>query len=111
MLSKEELQIIFESQFNAESWKRVLLEVFGLKRYQMKPQEVGVAPNEWDAKGYELGDFATNEGRLVGVYEVKINNAVQLQYNKVGLRNLLKPIYKNNVDAALVIFNQGKQWR
>ena len=111
MLSKEELQIIFESEFNAESWKRVLLEVFGLKRYQMKPQEVGVAPNEWDAKGYELGDFATIEGRLVGVYEVKINKAVKLQYSKVGLRNLLKPIYKNNVDAALVVFNQGKQWR
>lgn len=83
MLSKEELKEIFESEFDAESWKRVLLDVFGLKRYQIKPQEVGVVPNEWDAKGYELGDFATVEGRLVGVYEVKINNAYSFSTTKL----------------------------
>lgn len=111
MLSAEELKEIFESEFNPESWKRVLVEVFGLKLYNIKPQKIGTTPNDWEAEGFELGNFVTIEGRLVGVYEVKINEKVRLQYNKVGLRNLLKPIYNEDVDAALVVFNQKKQWR
>jgi len=111
MLSPEELKDIFESEYNSEKWRRVLIEVFGIKNFHIKPQTIGTVSNDWEAKGFELGSFATIEGRLVGVYEVKINDSVKLQYNKVGLRNLLKPIYNEAVDAALVVFNQGQQWR
>lgn len=111
MLSAEELKDIFESEYHPENWRRVLIEVFGIKNFHIKPQTIGTVPNDWEAKGYELGSFASIEGRLVGVYEVQINDSVKLQYNKVGLRNLLKPIYNEAVDAALVVFNQGKRWR
>ncbi|TKK70218.1 hypothetical protein FC093_05570 [Ilyomonas limi] len=111
MLSAEELKRIFESEFNPESWKRILIEIFGVKRLHLQPQTIGVTPNDWNAKAFELGSFETIEGRLVGIFEVQINRKVKLQYNKVGLRQLLKPIYEEDVDAALIVFNQDKIWR
>src|SRR5258708_15460429 len=100
MLSAEALKNIFESKYNANTWQLVLREVFGMKTIHITPQKIGVVSNDWEAKGFELGNFVTIEDRLVGVYEVQINDNVKLQYNKVGLRNLLKPIYNEAVDAA-----------
>lgn len=110
-MTAEYLKEIFESTYNQQQWTSVLREVFGIKNVLLKPQAVDTSSNKWDAKGFELGNFETLEGRLVGVYEVQISDSVKLERNKVGLRNLLKPIYDNDVDAALIVFNQGRQWR
>ena len=110
-MTAEELKIIFENPYNQSDWLKVLKEVLGIKNILIRPQEIDTINNEWDAKGFELGNFETVEGRLVGVYEVQIGENIKLERNKVGLRNLLKPIYNNDVDAALVVFNQGSQWR
>lgn len=110
-MTAEDLKDIFESQYNQQGWIKVLKEVFGIKNVFIKPQEVDTTSNNWNAKGFELGNFETVEGRLIGVYEIKISDDVNLKRNKVGLRNLLKPIYKNDVDAALVVFDQGESWR
>lgn len=110
-MTAEELKNIFESPYTQQSWINVLREVLGIKNILIKPQAVDTTTNNWEAKGFELGNFETLEGRLVGVYEVQISDTVKLERNKVGLRNLLKPIYDNDVDAALIVFNQGSQWR
>lgn len=110
-MTAEQLKKIFEQAYKQTIWIDVLREVFGLKNVLIKPQEIDTPDNKWQAKGFELGNFETVEGRLIGVYEVQINKSVKLHQNKVGLRNLLKPIYSNDVDAALVVFNQGEQWR
>lgn len=110
-MTAEELKNIFEGPYTQQSWITVLREVFGIKNILIKPQVVDTTTNNWDAKGFELGSFETLEGRLVGVYEVQISDTVKLERNKVGLRNLLKPIYDIDVDAALIVFNQGSRWR
>ena len=110
-MTAEDLKNIFESPYTQQNWITVLREVLGIKNILIKPQAVDTTTNKWEAKGFELGNFETLEGRLVGVYEVQISDAVRLDRNKVGLRNLLKPIYDNDVDAALIVFNQGSQWR
>lgn len=110
-MTAEQLKDIFESTYNHQQWITVLREIFGIKTVHIKPQAVDTSSNKWDAKGFELGNFETLEGRLVGVYEVQISATVKLERNKVGLRNLLKPIYDTDVDAALIVFNQGSKWR
>jgi hypothetical protein len=110
-MTAEQLKEIFESPYNQQQWITVLKDVFGIRHVLIKPQAVDTGNNKWNAKGFELGNFETEEGRLVGAYEVEINKEVNLGRNKVGLRNLLKPIYSNDVDAALVVFNQGPHWR
>jgi len=110
-MTKEQLKDIFEHSYDRQQWVLVLKEVLGVKNILIRPQEIGITNNDWDAKGFELGSFETAEGRLIGLYEVMINDKVKLGRNKVGLRNLLKPIYNNDVDAALVVFNQNNIWR
>ncbi|MFT3676576.1 MAG: TaqI-like C-terminal specificity domain-containing protein [Chitinophagaceae bacterium] len=110
-MTAEQLKDIFENTYNQQQWITVLREIFGIKTVHIKPQAVDTSSNRWDAKGFELGNFETLEGRLVGVYEVQISESVKLERNKVGLRNLLKPIYDTDVDAALIVFNQGSKWR
>jgi adenine-specific DNA-methyltransferase len=110
-MTAENLKDIFESPYTQQSWITVLRDVLGIKNILLKPQAVDTNTNNWDAKGFELGSFETLEGRLVGVYEVQISDKVKLESNKVGLRNLLKPIYDNDVDAALIVFNQDSKWR
>lgn len=110
-MTADELKYLFENSYDQQRWIKMLTEVFGVKNILIKPQEIDTTSNDWDAKGFELGNFETLEGRLVGVFEVQISDNVKLERNKVGLRNLLKPIYNNDVDAALVVFNQGNQWR
>jgi hypothetical protein len=58
-----------------------------------------------------IGRLTEKDGREIGIYEITINNKVKLERNKVGLRNLLKEVYESDVDAAFVIFDQGKKWR
>lgn len=110
-MTAEQLKYIFENTYNQQQWITVLREIFGIKTVHIKPQAVDTSINKWDAKGFELGNFETLEGLLVGVYEVQISETVKLERNKVGLRNLLKPIYDTDVDAALIVFNQGSKWR
>jgi len=110
-MTADQLKNIFESPYNQKIWTTVLSEVFGIRNIFLRPQEVDTTGNNWDALAWELGNFETQDRRLIGVYEVQINVNVKLQRNKVGLRNLLKPIYDNDVDAALVVFNQGHKWR
>ncbi len=111
-MTAEKLKSVFESAYNQKEWLTVLREIFGIKNILVKPQPIDTTDRkDWEAKAFELGNFETIEGRMVGVYEVQINDKVKLDRNKVGLRNLLKPIYSNDVDAALVVFNQSKKWR
>src|SRR6185436_14286285 len=51
--------------------------------------------------------------RLVGVYEITLKEdaKTKLAINKVGLRNLLRSVYKYDVDGALIVFVQGNKWR
>lgn len=110
-MTPQELKTIFESPYDQTSWVQLIREVFGVKRILLRPQPVDTTDNKWQASALELGSFETVEGMLVGVYEVKIDHTVKLERNKVGLRNLLRPIYKNDVDAALIVFDQGEKWR
>lgn len=110
-MKPEQLQNIFEQSYSREIWTEVLREVFGANNLYITPQRLDIGNNPWDSEGFELGNLETEEGYLVGIYQVDINEKVQIERNKVGLRSLLRPIYKNDVDAALIVFNQGNKWR
>jgi len=45
------------------------------------------------------------------LYRIELNPDVWLERNKVGLRELLRNVYKYDVDGAIIIFDQGEKWR
>jgi len=112
MLSNSELKHIFETRYDRSKWISVLKENFGLKEAYAEPRSVKLKPGQDLASEYfVLGKLITKDDREIGVYEVPVSSGVKIERNKVGLRNLLKEVYKNEVDAAFVVFDQKKKWR
>ena len=112
MLNTEQLRPILENKYDRNDWYKILRQNFNVDVLRDNPPPiVSVTENEFSAIAYELGNFDTTEGHKVGIYEVSVPGVKQIHRNKVGLRNLLKNVYKTDVDAALVVFTQGDKWR
>ena len=111
----KDLRKILSSSYRQEDWISFLKELFayssGTGAILQKPQIIELPKSEKVKEAYELGNYETTEGRLIGIYQVNISEDMLLYRNKVGLRQLMKNIYKYNVDGVLVVFVQEKKWR
>ena len=110
------LQETLQSPFELVKWQSVLREVFGATRILQTPDasltdRLTEKDTELASKASELGSFETADGMLVGLYQVDLTDKPRIWQNRVGLRQLLRSVYKNDVDAALVVFVQGEKWR
>ncbi|MBK7867234.1 MAG: hypothetical protein IPJ75_09720 [Ignavibacteriales bacterium] len=111
MINKKELEAILNNPFNLQDWKLVLTEFFGTKNLRQQPVEILLPLNDKAKCAFELGSFNTIDDRIIGLYHVIVKSNVRLEKNKFGLRQLLRSIYKYYVDGALVVFEQGSNWR
>lgn len=111
----KDLRQILSSPFCQEDWISFLKKLFahnsGAGVILQKPQRIELPKSEKVKEAYELGNYETTDGRLIGIYQVNISEDMLLYRNKVGLRQLMKNIYKYNVDGVLVVFVQEKKWR
>lgn len=110
-MNKEPLRSILSDKYDLDSWRQVLTEVFGATGLFQHPKPITLPANEIAEGSSELGSFETSDGRLVGLYQVDLKASVRIGQNRVGLRKLLRNIYKYDVDAALVVFVQNDKWR
>lgn len=113
-MEKKQLQDnILSKPYKREVWHDVLKQIFSVKVLYNPAKLIPIAANEIAKEAVELGNFYTADERLVGVYEVVLKDdaKTKLAINKVGLRNLLRSIYKYDVDGALIVFVQGNKWR
>ncbi len=102
---------ILEETYEPNKWKEVLQTYFGVKRFLQIPQQILLPANDLAEVAFELGSFETVDDRLIGIYEVLLNQSAWIGKNRVGLRNLLRCVYKYDVDGALIVFVQGDKWR
>ena len=110
-MEKAQLHKIFSNSFNNSDWLNVLQNVFGAKQLFSQPKEILLPSNDKAKAAFELGSFTTTDDRIIGLYRIELNPDVWLERNKVGLRELLRNIYKYDVDGAIIVFNQDKKWR
>lgn len=111
-MDKTTLHKIFSKAFEDASWLEVLKSVFGAKLgllAQAKP--IILANNDKANAAFELGSFTTTDDRIIGLYKIEVKPEVWLERNKVGLRELLRNVYKYDVDGAIIIFIQQNKWR
>jgi TaqI-like C-terminal specificity domain/Eco57I restriction-modification methylase len=110
-MDKKHLQhTILETTYNRDVWLDVLKEFFGVRKIHQLPHQISVDKNKAEY-AVELGSFVTADEREVGVFEVKLSPQVWIERNRVGLRSLLRQVYKYNVDGALIVFVQDHKWR
>jgi type I restriction-modification system DNA methylase subunit len=116
-MNQEALKQILSNKYDRAEWQKVLREVFGAKdKLRQQPRDITAAlTGDGDRKiadaAWELGSFDTSDDRKVGLYQIDLTDQPQIWRNRVGLRNLLKRVYSNDVDAALVAFKQKDKWR
>ena len=112
-MDKKQLDSILEKPYNPTLWRQILTDVFGARNLNQTPQPIMLLS---DSKGvaesaFELGFFNTTDDRIIGLYEINLTNKPQIWRNRVALRELLRNIYKYDVDGALVVFIQNDKWR
>ena len=110
-MDKNQLQSILSNDYQSAIWREVLTNVFGVKRLNQQPQPIVLPANEITENAFELGYLDTSDGRRVGLYQIEIKPKVRIERKKVVLRELLRNIYKNDVDGALVVFVRSSKWR
>lgn len=110
-MDKRQLQDILSQPFQTEQWTSVLKNVFGARNILQKPLPINLNANNKADSAFELGSFNTSDDRIIGLYLVKVKPEVWLERNKVGLRELLRSVYKYEVDGALIVFEQQDKWR
>jgi adenine-specific DNA-methyltransferase len=111
MIDAAELKTIFEKDYNRAEWLHALREIFHIQNLHALPEPVDLPPNDFEAVAHELGFFESSEGLLIGLFEVSISPNKHLERIKSGLRNMMRNVYKRDMDAALIVFTQGSSWR
>ncbi len=110
-MDKKHLQhIILEETYKREVWLDVMKEFFGARKLHLQPQDIHIDKSKAEY-AVELGSFFTADEKLVGIYEVKLLPQLWIERNRVGLRSLLRQVYKYDVDGALIVFVQDNKWR
>lgn len=110
-MDKKNLQSILSAPFTIPNWRDVLVSVFGAKRLHQNPIPIVINKKEKAEAAFELGSFNTSDDRIMGLYLVKVKPEVWIERNKVGLREMLRSVYKHDVDGALIVFEQKDKWR
>lgn len=115
-MDKATLHKIFSKPFEDASWLEVLKSVFGAKLgLRTQPLEItsNLKPKDLEKAyaAYELGSFTSTDDRIIGLYKIDVKPEVWLEYNKVGLRKLLRSVYEYDVDGAVIVFVQKDKWR
>ena len=105
--TSDKLRQLFQNKFNLQEWTQFLISYFGAQTIRKTPELLDIAPEE--GKGYYLGQKKTTDNYEIGLFYLKLNSSVKKR--RVGLRELIRPYLRYLVDAALVVFDDGDNWR
>ena len=106
--TKDSLQRLFQSKFNLSKWQMVLQDYFRADKVRKSPEALD--EDDEERKGYFLGETTTKDGYKMGFFYYDMEDGSVLR-RKVGLRNLVRPYLGYGFDAALAVFDDGKNWR
>ena len=103
----EQLRSLFQQKFNLNDWTQFLVTYIGAQTIRQVPEQLDLDPSE--GKGFYLGQKKTTDNYEIGLFYVQTNTSVSKR--RVGLRQIVKPYLRYLVDAALVVFDDGRNWR
>ena len=107
MYSNDQLRSLFQGKFDLQDWNKFVLDVVKPTAYRQTPEQLDLNPDE--GTGYYLGQKKTDDNYEIGLFYLRLNSSVKSR--RVGLRQLVKPYVRYLVDAALVVFDDGNNWR
>ncbi len=103
---------IFSSDYRREAFAGVINDIFTDKFEWLKDIEAIKADKSLAKDACRIGKIITSDKREIAVYEVRLQDGVQLSRNRVAIRNLLRNSWKD-YDGAFIAGYQDKnpEWR
>ena len=106
---KNTLKNLFRSPFNLEEYTRIILSgLLHAQRINARP-ELLEETSDGDIV-YGLGILEDAERKRIGLFYTEVRHS-DVTRKRVGLRRVVEPYIKANVDAALAVFDDGRHWR
>ena len=105
-----EIRQILENPYNRKVWKGFLQAQFTNNKLNAEDRVILLSDKSLSKQCLSLGNYEINEYTKIGIFEVELNDNVNIARNRVALRNLIKDISKQ-VAGAMVVFVQGDKWR
>lgn len=114
-MAQEQNHQLFKQGYNQTLWKQFLAQTFSNAQLLATPQTLSGIDSKVASNALKLGYISLDENgieRKIAVYEVELAQAVHLERNRVGLRNLLRR-YWIEIDAAFIVFHSPatQKWR
>ncbi|MBV6454760.1 MAG: Eco57I restriction-modification methylase domain-containing protein [Bacteroidetes bacterium] len=105
-----EIRHILESPYDRKVWKNFLQTQFTNNKLNAEDRVISLSDKTLSKQCLSLGNYELNEYTKIGIFEVELNEKVNITRNRVALRNLIKDLTKQ-VAGAMVVFVQGDKWR
>lgn len=109
MVSTDSLRSLFQNKFDYKRYCDVVVHsLMGCRDVNRRPQLVDGGDGE--DKTYFIGKRDDAEGRIIGFFYTEVAYS-DVRRKRVGLRQLVAPYLRFDVDAAVAVFDDGNHWR
>ena len=109
-MNTETLRQIFQSPFNYSLFSREIVHgIFGCNDVQSQPELIDTSA--MGDSSYYVGQMEDCESRLLGFFYTRVAEGSDVRRKRVGLRKLIQPYLRYEVDAAIAVFDDGRHWR
>ena len=106
----DELKRIFQQSFDYVTYSNEIVHrLFGCNDVATTPELLDT--NAEGDKSYFIGQMEDADGRLLGFFYTRVADGGDVRRKRVGLRKLIQPYLKYEVDAAIAVFDDGRHWR
>ncbi|MCJ1805729.1 Eco57I restriction-modification methylase domain-containing protein [Flavobacterium covae] len=111
-MRREEIKEILQSSYSLEKWYKMLEFLSGTKNLltlSLEPKAVEIKSakaKEIVIEVVQLGTLKTTDGITLPIFDVTLQNDINIEYNRVGVNDLLKThILKDAIKGAIVTFH------
>ena len=109
-MNPETLRKIFKSPFDYTTYSNEIVHhLFGCNDLATMPELLDT--NATGDKSHYIGQMEDADGRLLGFFYTRVADGSDVRRKRVGLRKLIQPYLKYDVDGAIAVFDDGNHWR
>lgn len=109
-MNTETLRQIFKSPFDYTTYSREIAHrLFGCHDVASRPEWLDT--NAEGDQNFFIGQMDDADHRLLGFFYTRVADGGDVRRKRVGLRKLISPYLKYDVDGAIAVFDDGRHWR
>lgn len=109
-MNPDTLRQIFKTSFDYKTYSNdIVHRLFGCNDVATRPELLDT--NAEGDKSYFIGQMDDADHRLLGFFYTRVAEGSDVRRKRVGLRKLISPYLKYDVDGAIAVFDDGQHWR